>query len=65
MGVDHGGADVFVPQQFLDGADVVAIFEQMGGEAVAEGMAGDALVEPGQASGFLDRFLHAALAKGP
>jgi len=34
----------------------------VGSETVAKGVAGDALVDPGQASGFLDRFLHAALA---
>jgi len=25
MSVDHGSLDIFVPQQFLDGADVVAV----------------------------------------
>ena len=32
-------------EQLLDGADVGARFEQVGGEAVAEGVAGDALGE--------------------
>ena len=32
VGVDHGRLDVFVALQFLDGADVVAVFEQVGGE---------------------------------
>ena len=35
VGVDLGGLDVFVTQQFLDGADVVASFQEVGGEAVA------------------------------
>ena len=26
MGVDHGGADIFVAKQFLNGADIVAVF---------------------------------------
>jgi hypothetical protein len=30
MGVDHGGADVMVAQQLLDGADVVARLEPVG-----------------------------------
>ena len=51
-----------MPQQFLHRADIVAILQQVGSETVAKGVAGDALVDPGQASGFLDRFLHAALA---
>ncbi len=32
MVVDHGRADVLVPQEFLDGPDVVAAFQQMRGE---------------------------------
>jgi len=27
MGVDHGGFDIFMAKEFLDGADVVAIFQ--------------------------------------
>ena len=38
VGVDLGGFDVFVAEEFLDGADVVAGFEQVGGEAVTEGV---------------------------
>jgi hypothetical protein len=40
VGVDHGGADVAVAEELLDGADVVAAFEEMGGEGVAKGVAG-------------------------
>jgi hypothetical protein len=29
VGVNHGGADIFVAQQFLDGADVVTGFKQV------------------------------------
>ena len=32
--VDHGGGHVTVAEQLLDGADVVAVFEQVGGERV-------------------------------
>ena len=32
MGVDHRRANVLVPQEFLHGADVVAVGQQMGGE---------------------------------
>ena len=31
VGVDHGGLDVLVAEQLLDGADVVAALEQVGG----------------------------------
>lgn len=36
MGVDHGRCDVGVAEQLLDGSDVVAGFEQMRSERVAE-----------------------------
>ncbi len=39
--VDLGGGDVGVAEEFLDGANVVAGFKQMGGEAVPEGVATD------------------------
>ena len=32
VGVDHGGADVLVSQEFLDGADVAAGLQEVGGE---------------------------------
>ena len=32
VSVDHRGFDVLVPQQLLDCPDIVARFEQMGGE---------------------------------
>ena len=35
MRVDHGGRDVGVPQEFLDGPDVVATLEEVGSEAVS------------------------------
>jgi hypothetical protein len=35
MGVDHGGRDIGVSEEFLHGANVIAIFQQMGSKAVA------------------------------
>jgi len=35
MGVDHRGSDVFVTKQLLNATDVVAVFKQMGCEAVS------------------------------
>ena len=60
VGVDHGGLDILVAEQVLDGADVVAVLEQVGGEGVAQGVAGDALVDAGQASGAMNGPLQAA-----
>lgn len=42
MGVDHGGGEILVAEQLLNGADVRAGVQQVGGEGVAKGMAGDA-----------------------
>jgi hypothetical protein len=35
MGIDHGSAHIFMPQEFLHGADVIAIFQQMRRETMA------------------------------
>ena len=45
VGVDHGGGDVAVAEEFLDGADVVAGLEQVRSKAVAKAVAGCALGE--------------------
>ncbi len=34
--IDHGRTDIFVPKQFLNGSDVIAIFEQLSGKGVPE-----------------------------
>ena len=34
-GVDHRGLEVAMAQEFLDGADVVAVLQQVGGEGVS------------------------------
>lgn len=60
MSIDHGGFDVFVPEEFLDGADVVAVLEEVGGEGVAEGVGGDVFVDVGGVGGGADGFLEEA-----
>ncbi len=42
MSVDHGGFDVFMSEEFLDGSYVVAVLEEVCCEGVAEGVGGDA-----------------------
>jgi len=61
MGVDHRGLDILVTEEFLDCPDIVAIFEEVGGEAVAEGVRGDRFVDAGEASGLFDCLLEAGL----
>lgn len=45
-GVHHGGFHIVVPEEFLYRSDVIALFSQMRGTTVPEGMATDAFVEP-------------------
>ncbi len=63
MGVDHRGGDILVSQQFLDGADVVAILQQVGGEGVPQGMAGCAFADVGSQHGLGHRLLHHRLVQ--
>jgi len=37
VGIYHCGFDVFVAEEFLDGADVVAALQKVGGEAMPDG----------------------------
>src|SRR5262245_65032691 len=59
--INHGCGHVAMPQQFLDRADVVAVLQQMGREAVAEHMAGHALGDLGELCRPFHRFLQSAL----
>ena len=58
MGIDHGRGQVAVSEQLLNGADVGAALEQVGGEGMAKGMCADVLRDPGTANchfnGFVD-----------
>ena len=54
MGVDLGGADVGVAEHGLDGAEVGAVHEEVGGEAVTEGVGGDVFGDASHAGVFLD-----------
>lgn len=57
MSVDHGGADVFVAEEFLDGANIVSGFEQVSSEAVTKGVATGGFCEVGSADGKFDGVL--------
>jgi hypothetical protein len=51
------GAHVLVPQEFLDGPDVVAVLEQVGREGVAQGVRAHTLGKLRIAGGGLHRAL--------
>jgi len=49
-----------VPQQILNGSNVLTVLEQVGGEGVAECVAGDALLDTSEFSRTVDGFLQGA-----
>jgi len=63
VGVGHGGFDIFVPEQFLYGADVVSILEEMCGEGVSEGVGCDTFIYFYKASHLFDCFLNSRFMK--
>ena len=50
-------------QEFLHGADVVAVFEEVGGKAVAKGVGADRLIDAGPAGGLTDGLLQTAFVQ--
>jgi hypothetical protein len=63
VGGDHGGGDVLVAEEFLDGEDVGAVPEEVGGEGVAERVAGDPLGDGRGEGGVLDGALEHGLVE--
>ena len=61
MGINHGGFDVFMSEQFLDGADVISVLKQMSGKGVSEGVGSDTFVYSGNARGYSDCLLQGCL----
>jgi hypothetical protein len=59
VGIDHGGIDVGMAEKFLDGADIVTGFQQMGGEGMAQGVAADGFLDASLAGGATDLLLQA------
>ena len=61
MGVNHGGADIGMAQQFLHGADVVTRQQQMGGKRVPQSVGRGGFGNIGQLQGPLERPLEGLL----
>jgi hypothetical protein len=58
MCVNHRCLHIAVAEEFLDSADIVAVFEEVDGEGVAKAMAADALLDAGLEHGFMDGSLN-------
>jgi hypothetical protein len=65
VGVEGGGLEVAMPERDRNGADVGAGFEEVGGEAVAEGVGGDVLVEAGGPGGAGAEAADGGIGEGP
>jgi hypothetical protein len=63
MGVDLRRLHIAVAEQFLHGADVITVLQQMGSEAVPEGVQGDGLGQAGTARGGVDGLLNRGLVQ--
>jgi hypothetical protein len=58
VGVDHRRGDVAVAEELLDGSNVVAVLQQMGGEGVTERVRTGALAEAARrAASFIARWM--------
>lgn len=64
VGVDFGGTGGFVAEEGLDVAEVGAVFEEVGGKAVAKGVDGDAFFDAGFFDGFFEDGLDATVGIG-
>src|SRR5665647_2731886 len=63
-GVGFGGGGGFGAEEGLDVAEVGAVFQEVGGEAVAEGVDGDAFFDAGGFDGGFEDGLDAAVRVG-
>jgi hypothetical protein len=63
VGVDHGRLHALVAEELLDGADVVAVHQEVGGEGMAEGVAGRRLDEAGGPDGVVECLLDAPVVE--
>jgi len=58
LGVDHGSLGVGVAQDLLDDAEIDALFQQVGGVGMTQGMDRGPLVDPGLGERLLEGNLH-------
>lgn len=63
MGINHRSFDIFVTKQFLDGADVVAILQEVSSEGMAEGVTTDPFCDFGTSDGLLKGFLESTFVQ--
>ena len=57
MGVNHRRLHIFMPEKFLDSANIVAALKEMGCERMAEGVAAGVFCDARFQDGFVDSIL--------
>ena len=62
MRINHRGFYAFVPQQFLDGEDILSPFKQIGGRGVAEYIRGNMFVDFCRSGYYANCFLYGSRA---
>src|SRR5690606_34913064 len=65
VGVDLGGRDVCMPKHLLEGSQIAAPGQEMGGEAVAQRVRADSGVETGGAGVAFDHLVEALATERP
>ena len=60
VGVDHGGGNIVVPEQLLNGADISSALQQVGSEGMPKGVGADLLGQTGAANRRLDGLVNDA-----
>ena len=65
VGVDLGGAQAGVPEQFLDGPQISACLQEMSGEGVAQGVRADVVLGAGVQDMAMHYAAHAAVSQRP
>ncbi len=63
MRINHRGADVLMPEQFLNRPNIIAILKQVSRERMAEGVTTGRLAHPRPAGGFFDGLLYDRLVQ--
>ncbi len=59
VGVDLGGGDIGVAEEFLNDSEVGAILQEMGGKGMAEEVGVDVLIDPGLLGALFDNLADA------
>ena len=57
VGINHRGGNIFVPEEFLNGPDIITILQQMRSKTVPESMTACRFGDPGGPNSLLDGIL--------